>query len=226
MRVLIYVAVLLVLTTAAAQAGQGNKIVVKNADGSVTEFVIPEDARGRPVSAAPAPRQTERKVEEKAAPKEDPAEIQDKAQASAPKDEEAAAVVKDDHEPDQKPAIEVKDDHQKPAQKPMPVAEKKEPEKKVVREASAPAAPKVPLPAHKPLLKRKVIETARKLPEGYAIPKNMAIAVAIKEAPPSKDFTVMRRVHEGVPVYAVVFDTADGPYVVMVNARNGALIDD
>lgn len=193
--VLLCVAALMV-PTPAVMAAQGQKILIKNKDGSVTEFVIPEDAQGKAVAAPPP----ERRV----MPEPQPV----RAPLPMPRAEKVLS------EPVPAPAAQ-------------PAATKATPSP--VRAKAAKAEPRrtgVPIPGRKPLLQPMVMETAATLAPDEAIPESMAKAIAIRHAPPASDFKVLRRMHEGVPVYAVVFKTEDGSHVVIIDARTGDVIAD
>lgn len=90
-----------------------------------------------------------------------------------------------------------------------------------------------PLPGRKPekpLSRREVYESykaeaAAAQVEGEPIPRNAALAIAIKNSPPAKDFKVFQAMHGGRPVYAVVFDLeAGGRRDVLVDALTGEIV--
>lgn len=81
-----------------------------------------------------------------------------------------------------------------------------------------------PLPGRKPLLIEKIAAATDSLDSGRAIPENLAVAVAIEHAPPARDFAVLRRMYNNIPVYAVMFKTENGPYAILVDARSGKVV--
>lgn len=199
---------------------QDNKIVIKNDDGTVTEYEIPADSGHRPVAAQepePAPAPSPQSPQDRPAP-----QAKKGTQAPAPQSETA------NEEPAVPPAEVAEQPALQPAEeKPQEIPEASKPDAgKAPEVKKAAAQPRVPLPGRKPALQPRVIEEAANLPSDSAIPENLALQIAIRHAPPASDFQVRRRMHEGIPVYAVFFKTEQGPHVIMVDARNGEVVAD
>lgn len=169
-----------ILCAAPAARAADNMIVIKNPDGTVTNYEIPKEAVSRPVILKRAEPVPQRSLHMRRPPAADG----EKAQAAPP--EKHAAV-------------------------PVPPA--------------PPPHPSAPAPGRKPLRARETAGAASEMAmEGYAIPRREAIAIAIRQAPPADDFSVEKRTHDGIPVYAVTFSTEEGSSVVLVDARNGDVI--
>ena len=193
-----------------------NVIRVINEDGSVEELSLPESSVNVPVS----PKVVEPR---KDSPQKDFTKPVYKAPKRDPKNATKAAEQEmSTHSPEKieknvenKPAVE--------AVKPVPESSSSEQKaEKVTFKPKRPVWP--PIPGRKPLLLKKLENSVDALPNDTAIPEALAISAAIQHAPPSSDFRVLRRVHDNIPVYAVVFKTDKEPYTVLVDARNGKVI--
>lgn len=230
MRFLIFIFALALIAPANVRAAD-NKIIIKSDDGKVTEYEIPEDARNRPVEA----REPEPSMELRRAP-------QDRPVAAKPAPEPEAAPRENTQQESVVAAPETgavstpEPAREKPQAEAAPVPEKNPPaeskdavsEEAVVKEKAPAVVAKapVPVPGRKPFYEPEITEAAYDLPSDSAIPQSAAVSIAIAHAPPASDFKVLRRMHEGVPVYAVAFKTEEGTHMVLVDARNGAVIAD
>jgi len=214
----------LFLLAAGVAHAADNRIIIMNQDGTTSEFVIPEGERNKPVTVPPeetkAPQTPRVQVQEKRAEPE--AEPLAKAPPPEPVQQEAVEEIAAE------PVEEITEEAQKT--EPAPVTEEAaeeaaEPPKKAAKkeEKKAEAIAKssyIPIPGRKP----QAVEAVYSMPTDTAIPQSVAVSIAIDNAPASSDFKVLRRVHEGIPVYAVVFKTEDGPHVVLIDARNGEVV--
>jgi hypothetical protein len=99
--------------------------------------------------------------------------------------------------------------------------------KPVVTEVAPEAPPAAPAPKKKAAPKKvKPPKPApeREISEGTPITQDLATQIALDNAPPSSRFNVYRTALEGVQVYLVLFQTADGPYEVVVDALDGKVL--
>lgn len=199
-----------------------NMIIIKNKDGSVTEYEIPEESRNRPVEVQRPEPQPQTRIQMKSEQKPQESVKQEAERPAEPEQPPAAEPEKAEAAPPEEAAPV--EQGQLPPAEPAKAEAKKEPVKEAKKEKVA-KGPSIPVPGRKPLLPQQVLETARSLPPDTAIPKSLAISIAIQHAPPARDFKVLREMHDGIPVYAVVFKTEDGPHTVMVDARNGEVVN-
>jgi len=193
------------VAVAPAAVAQENMIKVIDGTGNVTEFEIPDEAVNAPVSPqVQTPKIIEPRKQEslrvKTAPRNEKSAI--------PANETTKYNFKTKRTESKK--IDIKEGVAKKSAQPASIQKKRF---------------RVALPGRKPLLPQKIRRVAGDLPPEMAIPKNLAIATAVQHAPPARDFKVQRRVHGGIPVYAVIFRTEDGPYTVLVDARSGKIVE-
>lgn len=191
-----------------AHAQDNSKIRVINEDGSVSEVDLP----GWGVAPPEESKKSSRKVKENPVEESSVAEEEAPAAAPAPPARKSAETQK----------------KQEPAEKAPPIPEyvekKKRPATPVA--AVAPVSKAPPVPGRKP---------APMTPEEIAavpppslddvIHQNEAVGIALKYAPPSKDFRVLRRLQDGLPVYAVLFKTETGVHEVIVDAFSGSVLE-
>lgn len=179
---------------------QDSAIRVINEDGSVSEIELP----GWGATLPEAVQKVSRKVKEKPV-EADPA-VEDKSAVAAPPPAKKSA------ETERLPAIPEYVEKQQPSAPP------------VARAAPALKAP--PLPGRKPQPMTPEEIAAISPPSlDDVIHQNEAVGIALKYAPPSKDFRVLRRLQDGRPVYAVLFKTEIGVHEVVVDAFNGSVLD-
>lgn len=191
---------------------QDSTIRVINEDGSVSEIDLPGWGAAPPEET----KKLSRKVKEEPVPEEKSVEaepvVEDKPAVAAPQ-----------------PAKKSTETEKTPAEKLPPIPQYVEKKKRPVPAASAVAS----VPTHKipPVPGRKPVpmtpqEIAAIPPPGLddVIHQNEAVGIALKYAPPSKDFRVLRRLHDGQPVYAVLFKTETGVYEVVVDAFSGGVL--
>lgn len=199
----IYLLTGLVLAGSSAQAQDG-VIRVIQPDGTVQEAQIP--ARKAPVEpqtapvAAPAP-----------APVIEPAPMP--PQAVSPADLAVSAPKK----------VEA------PAEKPVEKSAKKAKPVKAVKPKKDPKPPEASKPIPAPDALGKVMTPPRPVPQiapGAYITKAQALEIALDYAPPAKSYDVLPRTYkDGRFIYVVQFATEDGPRDILIDAKDGAVIN-
>ncbi len=90
---------------------------------------------------------------------------------------------------------------------------------------AAPEGPRVPKPARRPVtkIKRKKAMAQEIMAKGI-ITGDQALSIALENAPPASSFKMSGRLHEGKPVFAVMFETDSGPYEILVDAQTSEII--
>jgi uncharacterized membrane protein YkoI len=209
----IYLLTGLVLAGSSAHAQEG-VIRVIQPDGTVQEAQIP--ARKAPVepqsapAAVPAPVSAPAPVIE-AAPTPPQAVSPADLAVSAPKKVEAPA---------EKPAEK---SVEKSAKKAKPVKAAKP--KKAPKPASVEASKSIPAPD----ALGKVMTPPRPVPQivpGAYITKAQALDIALDYAPPAKSYDVLPRTyHDGRFIYVVQFATENGPRDILIDAKDGTIIN-
>lgn len=121
---------------------------------------------------------------------------------------------------------------EKPAQKPArpEIAKPIKPEPPLPAVAVAWPKDFAPYPVRKPPPPKSFVyealaaEAAAARAEGEPIPRNEAIAIAIRNAPPARDFRVRQVMFGDRPVYAVIFRTERGESEIIVDAFTGDVV--
>lgn len=72
-------------------------------------------------------------------------------------------------------------------------------------------------PRKKPVQQKTVVNN-------QPIPRNMALSLAINEAPPANDFQIFKNYQGDIPIYQVLFHTDNGFYEVQIDAFEGIII--
>jgi len=198
---------------------QDNKIRVINEDGSVSEVDLP--------GWSAAPPQETNKSSRKAVKKEEPAAEEESVEVEPVTEEKIPAAAP---APPAKKSAGMRKE-QEPAEKLPPIPEYVEKKKQPVApvaSASSSSSPSMapPVPGRKPA-PMTAAEIAAIPPPSLndVIHQNEAVGIALKYAPPSRDFRVLRRLHNGQPVYAVLFRTDNGVYEVVVDAFSGRVLE-
>jgi uncharacterized membrane protein YkoI len=87
--------------------------------------------------------------------------------------------------------------------------------------------PRAPLPLRKPSqpgVSAEPVSTNTK-PARAFISRNEALAIAIENAPPARNYVLQRTMIDGKPAYAVDFKTDEGAYTVNIDAESGAILN-
>lgn len=211
MRRLIFTAAVLVFLAVPAGA-QSDSIRVIDEDGSVQEVKIPK----RPAAKATAEPAPARKIAPESAARPEP---EQKPQAAA--SSVATGPVEFDLPRPKSPLVE--------KLKPAEPETRKTPVSRPV--PSAPVDANMPLPPRKgqPLGRDYPWEYwpepgAPEIPPGRQVSRDLALAIALENAPPARSVHVLPRTHEGKPVFVVRFKTENGPHDVIIDRRSGEII--
>ena len=133
---------------------------------------------------------------------EEPAVVE--PQRDVPKADEKLAVIPPKAEPEPEVA---------PAADPAPTKKKAKPKKAKKLDALA------MIPPRKPYFRKPSVI------DGQPISKEEAIAIALFEAPPAKNYEVFPRDRGQGLEYAVLFRTEDGAYEVVIDALSGKIVE-
>lgn len=180
-----------------------NEIKIINQDGTVSVFDLPSDEDAMRVSPSP--------VEE--AP----------ASVAAPQKEIAKEIKPAAH-----PENAVPSKPEKKVTKVQPKLPRASSAKaavasqqRVITPYPGPRKPSMPL-VKKAKINKSPVPASRG--EGEPIPRNEAVSIAIRNAPPASNFKVRQIIHNDRPVYAVLFETERGDSEILIDAFTGNVV--